>query len=151
MKRAFCLFASFIVLFALASGVVGCAAGPSCNTVTSGPGTPSIALTSVPPIGSTNNLKGQVLHVAPADYYAAVYIDVAGGFWTKPYWDSPETQLDCDKTFTTDITTGVEDQKATEITAFLLPTSYEPPLLGGEESLPAALYSNAVATVSVNR
>jgi hypothetical protein len=151
IRRTICFFGSFMILFALVSAVAGCGAGPSCNTVTGGPGTPSIAFTTVPPIGSTNNLQGQVLLVAPAGHYAAVYIEVNGGFWTKPYFDAPETKLSCNGTFTSDITTGGDDPQATRITAFLLPDDYEAPLLGGEESLPATLYSNAVATVSVNR
>ncbi|MGA7341194.1 MAG: hypothetical protein WBE72_03225 [Terracidiphilus sp.] len=147
MKRLFC---SFVVLFFLVCLASGCAAPPSCNAVSGGPGTASISFTSVPSLGSTNNLKGRVLHVAPAGYYVAVYIYV-DGWWTKPYFDSPQTSIDCDGTFSTDITTGGDDQEATAITAFLLPEGYTPPLLSGEATLPESLYSAAAATASASR
>jgi hypothetical protein len=148
MKHAFCLP---VVLSVLTLILTGCAAGPSCNDTTGGAGTPSIAFKSVPPIGSTNSLQGQVLHVVPASYYAAVFIYVGGGWWIKPYDDSPETGIHCDGTFSTDITTGGNDPQASAITAFLLPKGFMPPLLGGESELPGSLYAAAVATVTVTR
>jgi hypothetical protein len=55
------------------------------------------------------DLKGQVLHVNPADYYVAVFIRVRGGWWTKPYWAEPRTRIRVDGTWVCDITTGGVD------------------------------------------
>lgn len=148
MKPDFCLL---VLLFVLASVVVGCATGPSCNAVAGGPGTPSISFTSVPPIGSTNSLKGRVSHVVPAGYFVTAYIFVDGGFWIKPTFADPETTINCDGTWQTDITTGGVDTEATAITVFLLPQGFTAPLLSGENTLPASLYAVAVATANVNR
>lgn len=147
--RFFALFTSLPIL-----AVAACTDhGPSCGTITGGSGTPSIVLTSVPPIGSYANLKGQVLHVVPANYFIAVYIYVpsGGGWWIKPYFDGPDTALNCDGTFSADIVTGGEDEDATIIAAFVLPSGYSPPLLGGSATLPASLYMAAVATATANR
>src|SRR5258708_4880334 len=46
----------------------------TCTTMPGGTGTPTIQFTSVPPLGSTNFLDGQALHIAPRDFYVAVYI-----------------------------------------------------------------------------
>jgi exo-beta-1,3-glucanase (GH17 family) len=118
--------------------------------VPGGPGTPSIAFTSVPPYGSFNNLQGQVLHVAPADYRVAVYIYV-GGWWTKPTFANPLTTILPDGTWTCDITTGGSDQNATQIAAFLVASTYSPPQMSGGQTLPSSLYSDSAANVSVTR
>ncbi len=112
-----------------------------------GPGTPAIELTSVPPRFSSDDLEGQVWHVAPFDYGVAVYIRVRGRWWTKPYFSVPITSIRPDGSFTTDVTTGGVDPEATEIAAFLVPFGYAPPLAGGAVALPAELETNAVASV----
>ena len=78
----------------------------TCGDIPGGTGTPAIELTLVPPIGSSDNLRGQVWHVAPGEYGVAVYIKVLGGWWTKPYWNNPVTAIACDGTWVCDITTG---------------------------------------------
>ena len=124
----------------------------TCTTLPGGAGTPTIQLTSVPPLGSSNFLDGQVLHIAPGDSYVAVYIHVgSNGWWIKPYQTSPLTIVYCDGTWTTNIVTGGNDASADQIAAFLIPSSYNPPLLIGAQTLPADLYSNAVANVTVSR
>ncbi|MFW6110287.1 MAG: hypothetical protein ACOC6Q_02580 [Patescibacteria group bacterium] len=96
-------------------------------------------------------LRGQVWHVKPADHGVAVYIKVRGGWWTKPYWNSPVTSIAPDGNWVCDITTGGEDNEATEITAFLIPLDYDPPLMSGGSTLPTELDTNALAKVSVTR
>src|ERR1019366_224002 len=46
---------------------------------------------------------------------------------------------------------GGEDQLATQIAAFLIPTTYSPPPLGGAPNLPPELYQNSVANVQTAR
>jgi exo-beta-1,3-glucanase (GH17 family) len=115
-----------------------------------GPGAPQIQLTNVPPYGSSSDLRGRVLHVNPSDYAIAVYIYVAGGWWTKPYFERPKTYINSDGTFTVDITTGGSDQNAIIIKAFLIPRDYDPPLAGGG-GLPSVIQDQALASITVTR
>lgn len=121
------------------------------ETILGGPGEPTIEFTYVPPIGSFENLQGQVWHVNPSDYKVAVYIFVGKGWWTKPTWASPLTSIQVDGSWVTDITTGGIDQTATKIAACLVPNGYNPPQRSGQPDLPAELYQNAAACVQTNR
>lgn len=123
----------------------------SNNQIPGGPGDPVIEFTYVPPIGSSDNLRGQIFHVRPVDHGVAVYIKVRGKWWTKPYWNDPVTVIFPDGSWVCDITTGWVDPEATEVTAYLIPGHYQPPLMSGETSLPAELEANALAWVSALR
>ncbi len=123
----------------------------TCMDIPGGTGTPAVELTAVPPIGSSSDLRGQVWHVAPANYGVAVYIKVLGGWWTKPFWNDPVTSINCDGSWTCDITTGGEDPQATDIAAFLIPLAYTPPTAAGEGVLPVELYTNSMVYVEVKR
>lgn len=105
--------------------------------------TPTLAFTHVPPYGSYDNLQGQAACISPADYRVAVYIRTEG-WWNKPYWAHPLTALQNDGGWSADITTGEGDHLAVEIAAFLLPREYTPPLLAGDPTLPAELFTHAV-------
>jgi len=115
-----------------------------------GSGIPEIEFTYVPPIGSFNNLEGQVRHADTNLYGAAVYI-YTGGWWTKPYWNDPLTEIACNGYFICDITTGGVDSTATRIAAFLIPVAYDPPLMSGGINLPDELYDIAVDYIIVDR
>ncbi len=123
----------------------------TCMDIPGGTGTPAIELTVVPPIGSSVDLRGQVWHVAPADYGMAVYIKVLGGWWTKPLWNDPVTSINCDGSWICDITTGGEDTQATDIAVFLIPLTYTPPAATWAGVLPAELFTNSAATIRVTR
>jgi len=124
----------------------------SCSSVIGGPGTPEINFIYVPPIGNTTDyLKGNVLHVVSVDYKVVVYIRVNGGWWIKPTYAQPLTNINCDGTWSADIVTGGVDQNATDITVYLIPNGYNPPLLGGSSYLPQELDDNSVAKVTVAR
>ncbi len=111
---------------------------------------PAIDFTSVPLYGSLDDLQGQVSCGEPAEYQVAVYIFV-GGWWTKPYWDSPLTPIQADGSWTCDITTGGNDPYATQIAAFLLPNGYNPPILSGEQVFPTELLMNSVDHLIIDR
>jgi len=111
----------------------------------------TIELTSVPAYGSYVNLKGIVRDVDPEKVRIAVYIRVHGGWWTKPFWDSPTIPIAEDGTFTVNVTTGGEDERASDIVTFLIPAEYYPPGLRGEHELPAELLQKALARTDVNR
>jgi len=124
----------------------------SGTAVVGGAGTPDISFTAVPPYGDTTQLlHGEVRHVAPAGYRAAVYIRVAGLWWTKPSFADPTTWIAPSGRWTTDITTGGDDRHATQIAAYLILGSYDPPLAAGLAALPAELNANALASRFVDR
>jgi hypothetical protein len=112
---------------------------------------PTLVFDHVPPRGSSENLRGRVLHVAPFGVGVAVYIRVRGAWWTKPYFTQPVTRVRPDGTWSTDITTGGVDAEATEVAAFLVPATYNPPLLGGAAALPVALSQHAIAQLIATR
>lgn len=121
--------------------------------VPGGPGKPVIQFTSVPPRLSSNDLRGQVLHVAPGDYKVVVYINVSG-WWVKPTFDKPLTTIRPDGTWICDITTDQpnnNDATATAIAAFVIPNAYTPPLLAGSASFPPELIAKAVAVLQIPR
>jgi hypothetical protein len=111
----------------------------------------SIELTHVPPYGSFERLEGRVSCVVPSDFNVAVFIEVRGGWWTKPYWAQPLTLINPDGSWSCDITTGGVDEEATEIVAFVVPNDYSPPLMRGQRSLPAELWDEAADEVTVQR
>jgi exo-beta-1,3-glucanase (GH17 family) len=121
------------------------------TAIPGGPGEPTIEFTYLPPYGSTEDLRGRVLHVLPSGVGVAVYIKVRGRWWTKPYFDQPVTRPRPDGAWITDITTGGVDREATEITAFLIPAAYDPPLAGGSAALPSELDQRALARVTATR
>ncbi len=112
---------------------------------------PTLFLTYVPRYGSFDDLWGGVDCVQPADYKVAVFIFVNGGWWTKPTFAESLTPIRPDGTWTTDITTGGQDQNATRIAAFLVPNGYTPPPVMGAADLPIVLYQSAAALVEVER
>jgi len=116
------------------------------------PGDPAITFSYVPSIGSFENLKGCVCNVNnPTEYAVAVYIRVGSGWWTKPYWSNPLTTIHDDGSWECDITTGGIDERATEIAAYGVPKTYNPPLLRGGSTFPAELDSVAIAKAKVTR
>ena len=113
--------------------------------------TETLEFTNVPAYGSYVNLKGIVHNVDTENLRISVYIRVDGGWWTKPYWDSPATPISSDGTFSVNITTGGHDERANEIAAFVIPGEYYPPGLRGEPELPAELVQKALAHANVTR
>jgi hypothetical protein len=118
--------------------------------IVDGPGTPTMTLIQVPPLGSTAHLQGQALHVSWTDYAVATYIYV-NGWWIKPTFTSPLTPIDITGAWDCDVTTGGNDTNATQMAAFLIPLTFTPPLLGGASALPQELYQNSVAKTNVFR
>ncbi len=123
----------------------------TCMEIPGGSGTPEIQYIYVPPYGSFDNLKGQIWHAEPDGYRVAVYIRVGSRWWTKPYYTIPLTNIECDGTWTCDITTGGIDEQANTVAAFLVPAEYDPPLAKGVSVLPPAIFENSIASVEVTR
>jgi exo-beta-1,3-glucanase (GH17 family) len=116
--------------------------------VPGGAGTPSVECAYVPPSLSSNNLFGQVFHVNTDDYKVAVYIHV-GDWWTKPTFANPLTSIGLDGSWERDITTGGNDPLATQIVAYLVPKTFNPPAMLGGQTLPPTLDQNAVANTQI--
>lgn len=160
--RFFHVLPLLLIFAGLCCGVTNC----RCRIV-DGPGDPLVSFTHVPALGGVDDLRGRVQHVVPQDYGVAVYIfvenaarqdptglfgtAVSGGWWNKPTWDAPATQIACDGSWTADITTGGDDAFARKIAAFLVPSSYAPPLLSGDAELPQELLESSVSHVAVER
>jgi hypothetical protein len=99
-----------------------------------------VNITHVPAFGSAGNASGTVTGMK-LRYQSgvAVYIKVGGGWWSKPYFDSPLTAINSDGTRSANIATGGDDVHATEIRAYLIPNGFTVPVLGGGASLPDSL------------
>jgi len=122
------------------------------STTTTIPAVPDIAITFLSPYGDLYGIvSGTTRGVDPASFAIAVYIKVRGGWWTKPYFDTPLTVIRADSTWTCDITTGGVDEEATDVTAFLVPSSYSPPEMRGGGVLPDELFVTALDWTSASR
>ncbi|MBV6478415.1 MAG: hypothetical protein HGGPFJEG_01170 [Ignavibacteria bacterium] len=106
---------------------------------------PGLEFTSVPSIGSNDDLKGRVQGVVPEEFSVAIYIYVSG-WWNKPTFDNPLTAPDCNSNFICDITTGGIDPQASKIRGYLVRKNFNPPLLSGEE-IPESLKENSLAWI----
>jgi hypothetical protein len=95
-------------------------------------------------------LYGRALNVSFADYRVAVFINVFG-WWTKPSWSAPLTTIAADGTWSCAVVTGGSDACATDFAAYLVPSTYAPPLLGGQSQLPSELDQNSVAQITASR
>jgi exo-beta-1,3-glucanase (GH17 family) len=120
---------------------------------------PSIEISFVPRIGSDggfyciNCLRGYALGVRPQDYRVVVYIYVpsGGGWWIKPYYDMPLTEIAENGEWICEIVTGGYDSDATKIAVFLVPKDYSPPLATGWDSIPQEIYDIALDHKEVTR
>ncbi len=114
---------------------------------------PKLRITYVPPMDKSGKLEGYALNVDPDDYRVAVYIYVpdAKGWWTKPFFSQPYTDIESDGHWSTVIFTGGIDDQATKVAAYLVPRDYAPPTAAGLSSLPLELISESVARAEAYR
>jgi hypothetical protein len=113
---------------------------------------PKLDLTLVPPWEHHGPCR-IAWFVNPEDYRVAVYIYVpdAGGWWIKPTFDFPLTEINKDGSWSCPVFTGGIDEQATKVAAFLVPNDYNPPAAAGWSSLPQELYDISVSEVETNR
>jgi hypothetical protein len=122
------------------------------DAVESPAASPSILITNVPPFGSFENLAGTVSNAVPADFRVAVFIYVPGAGWfTKPYCAQPLTVIQPNASWTTDVTTGGSDERATKIAALLVGTNYNEPCVLGLPALPTNVLQQAKDQAIVTR
>lgn len=114
------------------------------------PGSITIQLTRIPAYGSSQGIDGRVTGIRTSRYTIATYIDVYGGWWTKPYWSQPTVSIRADGTFHVNTVTGGYDSHAQAFMVFLIPSDYSPPAAGGGP-IPGDIYAHAVASTYVSR
>jgi hypothetical protein len=112
---------------------------------------PAIEFSSVPNLGSFEDLAGRVSNVTFSDYRVAVYIKVGGSWWTKPTFVDPLSTIEEDGTWRTDITTGGSDEVATEIVAYLVPAGFDPVDTAGAAALPSDVQHVSISSVRCTR
>jgi hypothetical protein len=105
---------------------------------------PAIVITNLPAYGAQGNLDGWVLNTNPATNALAVYIYVAGAWYSKPSCASALTPIQPDGSWSADITTSGSDPTATEIAAFLVPTNYASACVSGVTGLTIPSQATAV-------
>ena len=100
-------------------------------------GPPAITIKSWPPKGGFEEMTGSVENVDPSKYMVACYLEVGGGWWTKPTWDRSLSPIDSWGDWSCAVTTGGIDEQATTLKVFLLPKGVSAPQAsgGGEPSL----------------
>jgi hypothetical protein len=123
----------------------------SCEDIPGGEGPPEIEFTFIPGLGSSENIQGQVWHLNPEDCRVAVYIRIDVSWWSKPHWSNPVTEIEKDGSWTCDITTGGDDEKANRIVAYLIDKNYSPPRAKGELTLSDDIEKNTLAKVAIDR
>ena len=117
----------------------------------SGSGEPEIIFTKVPAFNSRENLVGQVFNLDPDQHAIAVYILVRSRLWIKPTAANPLSSILPNGIFITDITTGGIDHTASDIFAFVVPKTYNPPILLGARSFPEDFLDDAILDIRVKR
>jgi exo-beta-1,3-glucanase (GH17 family) len=122
-----------------------------CQGLPGGPGTPSLAFTYVPPMGTAHALRGLVQHASTTGHRIRHFIRVNGLWWMKPTLAQPEVSFLVDGTYSASIVTGGNDAVASDVAAFLLPTGYSVPDVLGLSSLPSQLFTDALAQAHVAR
>ncbi|MEA5077512.1 MAG: glycosyl hydrolase family 17 protein [Anaerolineaceae bacterium] len=66
-------------------------------------------------------VAGYVKNVDPAQYKVAIYINVGGGWWSKPYFDHPSVNIYENGYWEAPFVTGGNDSEASEIVVVLMP------------------------------
>jgi hypothetical protein len=99
--------------------------------------------THVPEWGGNQQILHGRVDVNPQNYRVASYIFVeeAGGWWTKPTLNYPTIGINSDSTFTLGFNTGGIDYACTRLITFLVPVGYNPPLAHPLAELPASLFN----------
>ncbi|HEY5808753.1 MAG TPA: glycosyl hydrolase family 17 protein [Povalibacter sp.] len=111
-----------------------------------GAGAAELRFTAVAPLGSLDNLRGQVSGVDPAPYKVVVYV-LVDGLWRR----KPTTYPAIGGDWAADITTAPMDEAATQIAAYLLPVGYRVVAAASSAAVPPEVVANAVASRNVSR
>jgi hypothetical protein len=151
-RRLLSLLSLLLVASLGCSGSSPTAPHPACQTIA----TPAIFISEVPPVGSTDDVKGSVAFVSTpctADSLrVALYIHVPGfspNFVCKPLAAQPLTSIADDGSWAAQYATGGIDTQATEFHAFLVKPSFSWPCF--TDSLPPMNGSLVLAAATAFR
>ena len=108
------------------------------------PPVPGITISYIHECRQEGSISGTTENVYPSDYKIAVYI-YSSGWWNKPYWVSPLTDINPDGTWTTDVTTGGNDTMATNLRRSWFRTATTRRSSEDPQIFPQELYDNAAA------
>jgi hypothetical protein len=106
---------------------------------------PAIVITNLPAFGAKGNLSGYVTNANTTTNCLAVFIYVAGDWYSQPSCTYPSTLIQPDGSWTM----TALNASATEIAAFLMPTNYDQPCVNGRPGL--TIPPEAEAVVYANR
>lgn len=95
-----------------------------------------IVISGFPARGQDFNVTGFVSGVDPSNYAVAMYINVYGQWWIKPYAGTP-INIKSNGGWSADMITGGSDSSASQIVVYLVPKTDTIPQLLGAASLPA--------------
>lgn len=113
-------------------------------------GPPTIEITHLPAVGSTEPLVGRVANIGAVNHRVALYLRTATGWRTKPGFDKPLTPIDCNGSFLASLS-GDGDATGDRVLAALLPVDFVPPILDGVPDIPKSLRERAIALCEVDR
>jgi hypothetical protein len=114
--------------------------------------TQSLNVISYPAPGAQGSIIGEAADVDWSKYKVAIVNDVFGSFWSKPWASNPSVPINTNNgRFDAVFITGGQDQCSQKIHLFLVPIEAGIPLVLGGATIPADLYSLAVATAVVDR
>jgi hypothetical protein len=156
-KKGYFWFLVILILVLLTTliscGGTGSSGGSDCAPSTpGGPGNPEIRFTSIPSRGSSDKVKGVVSHVKTDEHLVVLYIQVNGGWWSKPTWANPTTPIsNCNGSWENSYASGGTDSQADQIAAFLIRKNYSPPLGYGDPRIPGDIERVALAKVFASR
>ena len=114
----------FVTVGTVTSNSVTVTVNPAVVPVTHG-----IKNFQVPKLGHSGYATGKVFGLKPAQYpryRVLVYIQVAGLWYTKPYYNASATSIGRDGRWKANVTTGIHDRSAKRIRAYLVPRSVKP-------------------------
>jgi hypothetical protein len=98
----------------------------------------------VSPKGSTLYVEGKVEGVDPTKHVIAIYIRVTGGWWTKPTFANPITDIASNGAWSCNCQSYFTDADADTVRAYLIPKGYNPPSAAGG-TMPPISYAVAMA------
>jgi hypothetical protein len=119
------------------------------QTVAAEAAAPAVVFTNLPAYGANGNLAGLVLNADPSTNSILVFIYVAGDWYSQPNCANQLTPIQPDGSWSADISSSSNDKYATEIAAFLVPSSYSQACVNGIPGL--TIPASAEAVVYVNR
>jgi hypothetical protein len=105
----------------------------------------AIVITNLPAFGARGGLSGYVTNANPTTNCLAVFIYVAGDWYSQPSCAHPSTPIQPDGSWSM----AALNASATEIAAFLVPTNYAAPCVNGIPGL--TIPPEAEAVVYANR